>query len=138
MGEPSCGARPASARAALLVSVAALAALSGCGGDDKPARTVTVPGDQAIRIEGDEYSFDPSHVIVTGSPPQLRITLDNVGSLAHNVRVLDGERDLGGVRSFPSGEERSATVGVPPGKYRLVCTVGDHEALGMKGELEVR
>lgn len=119
-------------------TLAALVALSGCGGDDKPARTVTVPGDQAIRIEGDEYAFDPGRVIVTGAPPQLRITLDNVGSLAHDIRVIDGERDLGGLRSFPSGEKRSATVRVPPGKYRFVCTVADHEELGMKGELEVR
>ena len=119
-------------------TLAALAALSGCGDDDPPARTVTVPGDQGIRIEGDEYSFDPARVVATGAPPRLRITLDNVGSLAHNVRVIDGDRDLGGLRSFPSGEERETTVRIPAGKYRLVCTVADHEELGMKGELEVR
>ena len=119
-------------------TLAALAVLSGCGGDDKPARTVTVPGDQGVRLEGDEYKFDPGRVIVTRAPPQLRLALDNVGTLAHNVRVLDGDRDLGGLRSFSSGEERETTVRIPPGKYRLVCTVGDHEELGMKGELEVR
>jgi plastocyanin len=119
-------------------TLAALVALPGCGGDDKPLRTATVPGDQTIRIEADEYSFDPGRLIVPGAPQQLRITLDNVGSLAHNIRVLDGDRDLGGLRSFPSGEERDATVRVPPGKYRLVCTVADHEELGMTGELEVR
>jgi len=118
--------------------LAALAALSGCGGEDKPLRTATVPGDAPIRIEGDEYSFDPGRLIVTGAPPELRITLDNVGSLAHNIRVLDGDRDLGGVPSLPSGEQRAGTLQVPPGKYRLVCTVGDHEQLGMKGELEVK
>ena len=122
----------------LIPTLAALAALSGCGGEDKPLRTATVPGDQAIRIQGDEYSFDPGRLIVTGAPPELRITLYNVGSLAHNIRVLDGERDLGGTRSFAAGEKRATTVRVPPGKYRLVCTVGDHEALGMKGELEIR
>lgn len=121
----------------LIPTLAALAALSGCGGDDKPLRTATVPGESPIRIEGDEYSFDPGRLIVTGAGPELRITLDNVGSLAHNIRVLDGERDLGGLRSFPSGEERDTTIRVPPGKYRLVCTVGDHEELGMTGELEV-
>ena len=89
-------------------------------------------------MKGDEYSFDPGRVIVSGAPPELRITLDNSGILAHNIRVLDGDRDLGGVRSFPPGEQRSASVRLPPGKYRLVCTVGDHEELGMKGELEVR
>jgi plastocyanin len=119
-------------------TLAALAALSGCGGDDKPLRTATVPGDQAIRIKADEYSFDPGRVVVTGAPSQLRITLDNAGTLAHDIVVLDGDRELGGLRSFPPGEERQATVRVPPGKYRLVCTVGDHEELGMRGELEVR
>jgi len=118
-------------------TLAALAALSGCGGEDKPLRTVTVPGDQTIRIEADEYAFDPGRVIVSGAPSPLRIALENVGNLAHDIRVFDGDRDVGGLRSFPPGETRNATVRVPPGKYRLVCTVGDHEELGMKGELEV-
>lgn len=122
----------------MIPTLAALAALAGCGGDDKPLRTATVPGDRGIRIEGDEYSFDPGRLIVTGAPAQLRLTLANVGSLAHNIRVLDGDRDLGGLRSFPAGEERETTLRVPPGRYRLVCTVGDHEELGMTGELEVR
>ena len=122
----------------LIPTLAALVAISGCGGDDKPLRTATVPGDRTIRIEGDEYAFDPGRLVVTGAPAQLRLTLDNVGSLAHNIRVLDGERDLGGLRSFPAGEERDTTIRVPPGRYRLVCTVGDHEQLGMEGELEVR
>jgi plastocyanin len=121
----------------LIPRLAALALLSGCGDDDKPLRTATVPGASPIRIEADEYAFDPGRVIVTDASGDLRIRLDNVGSLAHNIRVLDGDRDLGGLRSFPSGEEREATVRVPPGKYRLVCTVGDHEELGMHGELEV-
>lgn len=122
----------------LIPTLAGLAALFGCGGDDKPLRTATVPGESPIRIEGDEYSFEPRRLIVTGAGPELRITLDNVGSLAHNIRVLDGDRDLGGLRSFPSGEERGTTIRVPPGNYRLVCTVGDHAKLGMTGELEVR
>jgi plastocyanin len=119
-------------------TLAVLAALSGCGGDDKPLRTATVPGDSPIRIEADEYSFDPGRVIVTGAPRELRITLDNVGTLAHNIQVLDGDRELGGVRSFPSGQQRDTTISLAPGKYRFVCTVGDHEELGMHGELEVR
>ena len=119
-------------------TLAVLAVLAGCGEDDKPLRTATVPGDQPIRIAADEYSFDPGRLIVTGSASRLRITLDNTGKLAHNIRVIDGERDIGGLRSFPAGEERTADVEVSPGKYRFVCTVADHEDLGMRGELEVR
>ncbi len=119
-------------------TLCAVVVLAGCGDDDEPERTVTVPAGDEIRVKADEYSFDPTRVIVDGAPPRIRLTLENAGSLAHNIRVLDGERDLGGVRSFSSGESRSANVTVPPGSYRLVCTVGDHEELGMTGDLEVR
>ena len=58
-------------------------------------------------MEADEYSFDPGRVDRDrGAGSSCAITLDNVGTLAHNIRVLDGDRELGGLRSFPSGEER--------------------------------
>lgn len=119
-------------------TLCALALLAGCGDDDEPKRTVTVPGGDEIRVKADEYSFDPGRVVVDGARPRIRLRLENAGSLAHNIHVLDGERDLGGVPSFSAGESRSASVAVPPGSYRLVCTVGDHEELGMTGELEVK
>ncbi len=89
-------------------------------------------------MKADEYSFDPERIVVDGSAPRLRFALDNVGSLAHNLYVRAGERTLGGVRSFPAGEQRRFEVRVPPGSYQLICTVGDHAELGMVGELEVR
>jgi plastocyanin len=121
-----------------LALCASLAALSGCGDDDDPGRTVTVGAETELQVKADEYSFDPERIVVEGAPSSLRFDLDNVGSLAHNLHVLDGDRSLGGVRSFPAGEQRRFTVRVPPGSYRLVCTVGDHEELGMVGRLEVK
>ena len=64
--------------------------------------------------------------------------LENRGSLAHNLKVFDGETELGGTPTFPGGREESGTVELEPGEYRMVCTVGDHEELGMTGTLEVR
>ena len=114
------------------------AALGGCGGgDDAPSRTVTVAAGEQVRVIAQEYSFDPSGLVVNGGG-RLRITLDNRGSLAHNIKVLDDGRDIGGTESFPGGEQRSAAVNVRPGEYRLVCTVGDHEEKGMHGTLDVR
>ena len=112
-------------------------AVAACGGDDKPLRTATVPASQTIVIEGDEYRFDPGRIIVPGGGP-VRIRFENRGSLAHNLTVYRGERRVAGVRSFPSGEERTLRVDAPPGAYRLVCTVADHEELGMVGELDLR
>jgi plastocyanin len=52
--------------------------------------------------------------------------------------VFDGATDIGGTPTFAGGEPRTGTVQVEPGEYELLCTVGDHAALGMKGKLTVR
>ena len=127
-----------------LVSLALLsvAAAASCGGeDDEPARrSVTVGAGQELRVKADEYRFDPARVTVEGGGRggPLKIVLDNRGSLAHNLKVFRGERELGGTPTFPGGEARSGTVRLAPARYRMVCTVGSHEELGMTGELEVR
>ncbi len=116
-----------------------LAALAGCGkGDEGPTRTVRLSAGEPVNVVGSEYAFDPGRIIVAGGRAPLRITLDNRGDLAHNITVFDGDAEIGGLSSFPGGEERSTTVKVDPGSYRFVCTVADHEELGMQGELEVR
>ena len=119
-----------------LVLVAA--ALAGCGDDRPEGRAVTLGPGEPLRVAADEYSFDPATVTVRGAPPRLEVRLRNRGSLAHNLVVLDGERELGGTPIIPSGDRRTASVELEPGGYRLVCTVGDHRELGMEGELTIR
>lgn len=91
-----------------------------------------------MRVVASEYAFDPGRIVVTSAPAELRLTLDNQGDLAHDIVVLDGDTEVGGLPSFPGGEQRATTVKVEPGSYRLVCTVADHEELGMEGTLEVK
>ena len=131
-------------RALLAALVAAMAAALplACGGDDEPGRTVTVQAEavEAIEVVGDEYSFDPENVIVEGSggaPRELRLTLKNEGDLAHDLKVFDGDDEIGGTQAFDEGS-RTATVTLEPGEYRLVCTVADHEDQGMTGRLTLR
>jgi plastocyanin len=115
-----------------------LALVSGCGDDDDDAgRTVTVESGTAVRVVADEYSFDPETIVLTGGG-ELEVELENVGTLAHNLRVFDGATDLGGTPTFVGGKPRRGTVRVEPGEYELICTVGDHAELGMTGKLEVR
>jgi plastocyanin len=123
--------------------LATAAAFGGCGGDGggAPERTATVPATATARVVGDEYSFDPSALVVTATgtgPAKLTIELVNEGSLAHNLKVERDGRELGGTPTFEGGETRSGSVELATGRYRMVCTVGDHEALGMVGTLEVR
>jgi plastocyanin len=123
----------------LAVPCAILLCLGGCGGDDEeePAQSVTVNPNSTLRVTGDEYSFDPGRVVVRGAGP-LTIRLRNAGELAHNLRVEQDGEDIGGTPTFPGGETQSGRVNLEHGRHEMICTVGDHAELGMKGELEVR
>ena len=122
-------------RSALTVAAVVLLA-AGCGGHDRPGGTVTAPAGGSVRLTAKEYSFDPSTIVVRGAGT-LRLTLDNKGTLAHNIKVEKDGRVLGGTPAFPAGETKSATVRLPKGTYDVLCTVGDHADLGMKGKLTV-
>ena len=122
-------------RPALTLAAFALV-VAGCGGGDRPGRTVTAPAGGAVSVVAKEYSFDPS-TIVMKQPGALRLTLDNRGSLAHDIKVEKDGRVIGGTPPFPAGESRSASVRLASGTYEFICTVGDHAELGMKGTLKV-
>jgi plastocyanin len=123
---------------ALIGLVAVL--LAGCGGgDDEGARTATVEAGTPVDVVGREYSFDPKNVVVRGAAGRpLEIRLKNEGSLAHNLKVSRGDQELGGTTTFQGGETRSARLDLAAGSYRMVCTVGNHEELGMHGKIEIR
>jgi plastocyanin len=118
-----------------------MAATAGCSEDeDEPGRSVTVRPEETLDIAADEYRFDPGRILVksAGRNIRFRVVLDNRGSLAHNIQVRDGEREIAGLRSFPPGEKRPLSTNLQPGEYDFVCTVADHEELGMVGRLEIR
>jgi plastocyanin len=122
-------------RSALTLAAVVLVA-AGCGGHDKPGGTVTAPANGSVRVTAKEYSFDPSTIVLRGAG-SVRLTLDNKGTLAHNIKVEKDGRVIGGTQAFPAGESRSATVRLASGTYDFLCTVGDHAELGMKGTLKV-
>ena len=128
----------------LITAIALLPAALGllaCGGDDDGGgggAAATFQKGQPVAIVGREYSFDPENVTVEGGGGQIEIAFENAGSLAHNVRVFKDGNDIGGSPTFAGGETKSSTVDLQPGDYELICTVGDHADLGMKGKLTVR
>jgi len=125
----------------LCVAGAALA-LASCGGtEDPPDLPKSIAAGQPLTVVGREYVFAPNRVTVKGAPAggvRQRIELVNRGDLAHNIEVLDGDRIVGRLRSFPPGQQRSLSVRLPKGDYRLICTVADHDQKGMRGTLKVR
>lgn len=132
--------RPFSRPAGVLLASLAAATPLACGGEEAPTGpTVTVGAAEPVEVVADEYLFDPSSVVVeAGGGGPIELVLDNQGSIAHNLRLFDGEEEVGGTETFAGGDQRSASVDLGPGAYRMVCTVADHEELGMVGELEVR
>jgi plastocyanin len=124
--------------ARLALTLAALALLAtGCGDDEEPVRTVTAPANATLRVVATEYDFDPAAIVVSGAG-RSRLTLRNEGSLAHNLRLFRDGRDVGGTPTFSGGRTETVLLILEHGNYRMVCTVGDHEELGMTGTLRVR
>jgi plastocyanin len=116
------------------------ALVAGCGGSDagqKGGRSVTVQPNAKLQVTAKEYRFDPQTIVVGGAG-RLTIRLRNDGSLAHDIRVRRGDRDVGGTPSFPAGETRTAALELGRGSYTFLCTVGDHAELGMRGTLTVK
>ena len=123
-------------RSALTLALLSLLA-AGCGGEDQPGRTVTATANTKLRVAADEYSFDPSTIVLEGEGT-LTLTLDNTGSLAHNLKLFRGDEEISGTPTLPAGRTESTRLTLEQGSYRMVCTVGDHEELGMTGALRVR
>lgn len=123
----------------LAVPCALLLAAAGCGGSKGggPTRTVATAAGATVTISADEYRFDPNRVVMSGAGP-LRIVLRNDGSVAHDIRLRRGGKDVGGTASFAPGGSRAVRLRLKPGTYEMLCTVGDHAQLGMRGTLTVR
>jgi plastocyanin len=125
-----------------LLLAAVLLGVAGCGGSEEPPDLpAKLPAGKPLTVGAKEYVFSPNRVTVEGAPARgtrQRIALDNRGELAHNIEVLDGDRVVGRLRSFPPGQERDLTVDLPPGEYRFICTVADHDEKGMHGTIAVR
>ena len=125
-------------RALTLVALTA-AVLTGCGGDDDGGgeAAVTVKGDQPVEVTATEYEFSPSSIVVQKPSGPVEIELTNDGAVAHDLKVRDGGDEIGGTAIFGPNQTQSGKVDLEPGSYEFYCSVGDHEALGMKGTLEV-
>jgi plastocyanin len=124
---------------ALCLTTIALVA-TGCGTEDPPDIPGSARAGEPLVVVAREYLFSPNRVTIRGAkgPIEQEIVLRNRGELAHNIEVLQDDRVVGKLRSFPSNQERPLAVPLGAGSYRFVCTVADHDEKGMRGSIEVR
>jgi uncharacterized cupredoxin-like copper-binding protein len=123
-----------------LLGVLAALVATGCGDEIAYTRAP----DRRVDVRLDEYRVLPEHIQVTAG--RVIITARNTGRLTHNLVVVQFSRPLGDeveheygqpTKTLFPGETGSTTVNLKAGKYRLICTIGNHDNLGQYAELKV-
>jgi len=115
-------------------------AIAGCGS----GKTVTVRGD-TVRLRLEEYRMVPQQIRVSG--PRVRIVATDAGILTHNVKIFSTTRvdsegkpimiGTGTPTAHPGETVSSAVMTLAPGRYRLACSIANHDGLGLHGILIV-
>jgi hypothetical protein len=102
---------------------------------EPPPRGVSVKADD---VTPEAFSFSLSRPFVVAG--NVTVELNNQGQDPHNLKVrLEGSEDPPlEVGEAGPGESRVAHLALPPGTYRLWCSLPQHEEWGMKVDLEVR
>ncbi len=121
--------------------------LAGCGGEPAPV----TDRDATLRLKMTEYRFEPQNLVVqaTARPMRIHVVARNLGELTHNVVIESIESgDDQGTYVQPTvymksdtahpGQTVSEDVFLHPGEYRITCSIGNHDNLGMYGRLTVR
>jgi uncharacterized cupredoxin-like copper-binding protein len=126
-------------RLAALLLLGALT-LAGCGDGQSYA---SAEGG-VVRVTLDEYRIRPENIEVRAGTVHLEAT--NTGRLTHNLAIESFEHEEGEQPTLygrtdtlhpgQSGTEQHP-IFLRPGKYRLTCTIANHDDLGQYGELKV-
>ena len=89
-----------------------------------------------LQVVAREYSYTLSHLQLASGP--ALIELDNFGEDRHDLRVQRvGARHVAGLGEVAPGSRATLALNLPPGRYSLWCSVGDHRARGMRATLIV-
>ncbi len=115
-----------------LVALSLAVALAGCG--SAPPAERAQRGHVEVRL--DDFHIDPQRIRARPGPTTFVAT--NEGRIGHNFRLRRGSGEPLKITTLLPGEHDTAEVDLKRGDYRMVCTVANHEELGMTGTLIVR
>jgi len=119
------------ARYRTLLAAAALVAALGAAGADAARRPTTAVGVGAREFRLSAYRASVPRGVV-------HFNLTNYGEDGHDLVVRDAAgRTLGRTGEVKAGRRATLTLRLPPGTYRLVCDLADHEARGMHTTIRV-
>ena len=118
--------------ARVTAALLAAAALAGCG-EAEPAAQAR---DGRVAVALDDFLIRPQNV--RASAGVLTFEAVNEGRLGHNLRVRGPDGEPVAIPTLLPGRSGRETVRLEPGEYKMLCTVANHEQLGMTGRLVVR
>jgi plastocyanin len=133
--------------AVAILAIVASIGLAACGGDDDDEdtsaattetteETTAAGGAETVDVSATDFKFDPDDPTV--APGEVTFKVTNDGEAPHNLEVEgpSGEAEL--PQDLQAGDSGEFTADLSePGKYTFYCPVGNHEDLGMVGEVTV-
>lgn len=141
-------ARPAAGRWATCTAVLglAVAALTGCGGEEPSAS----PSSSSAPAGGSSAPAEPGPVGVTAVDYSLQlenetfragsyeVEFSNDGTSLHNLVVSrDGQPVAQTDGEVSPGSSDTFTLQLEPGRYVFLCSVANHRSMGMEVTVEV-
>jgi plastocyanin len=103
------------------------------------ATSGTPAGAGVVSVVARDYSFAGLESLSPKAGDTVTFRMNNAGERIHDLVISgpDGTR-VGGVEAIEGGESAEAAVALKAaGVYSYICTIGQHAALGMKGEFTV-
>jgi uncharacterized cupredoxin-like copper-binding protein len=118
---------------AVVVALAAVALLAGCGGGNTTAQPAG-----STKVSMTEFKFTPSDVSVPAGKVVFFLVNDGNGT-SHDLVIQDSTgKTIAKSELVSAGDSVVLTVdNIAAGTYTILCDQPGHEASGMKGTLTV-
>ncbi len=140
------------ARLPIVALVTGVLALAGCGSDDNDddssgaakqstaadtsAQSTPAAGAQSVKLSETEFKITPADPSVKKAGP-VTFEVTNDGQTDHALEV-EGPSGEAKTETIAPGKSASLNVDLSKaGTYEMYCPIGNHKAMGMKGDVVV-
>lgn len=118
------------------VLLVGMACSSSSGGSKAPAPISAAQNPaQEIKVAMGDFFYDPKEITIKAGT--VNFVLTNVGATAHRF-AISGNGVNANSKNVGAGRESILEVMLPPGTYKMGCTLGDHEKRGSVGKITVQ
>ena len=120
-------------RLPIVLLVAAVVALAGCGDDDGGA---AASAGETVKLSETEFKVTPASPSVN-EPGTVTFEVTNDGKFDHSLEV-EGPNGEAETDTIPAGGTATLEVDLDEaGSYEMYCPIGNHRDMGMEGEVSV-